>query len=304
MSEQLMPERPMPEHRPPGFTGSPLDRADHLRRDDDAVRAARMNPAARFLILDDLKPLMTRDGRDFYWARRSEAPAGLSLFLGLTADGAPRFAVDGRADDDLEARAADARSAGAMLADGRAAILAQARSILEWHRRNGWCAACGAPTRPAKAGYSRLCEQCGAEHFPRVDPVVIMLAEHDGHVLVGRGAQFPPGLFSALAGFVEPGESLEEAVARELFEEAGIRVHGVRFGASQPWPFPSSLMMGAFARADSPALDLDESEIAEARWVSRDEVRAALRGEAAWQAPPPLAIANWLLSRWAEGATS
>lgn len=286
-----------------GFTGSPLDKADHLRRDAAAIAAARMNPAARFLILEDLKPLLTEDGSDLFWARRSEAPQGTSIFLGLTADDEPRFAVDGKADDDLPARAVDARVAGATLAGGRAAIVAQARSVLDWHRRHGFCAACGAPTRIEKAGYSRQCDSCGAEHFPRVDPVVIMLAEKDGHALVGRGPNFPAGFFSALAGFVEPGESLEEAVARELFEEAGIRVRDVRFGASQPWPFPSSLMMGAFATADGFELALDPTEIAEARWVSREEVRAALSGQADWKAPPPLAIAHWLLARWAgEGA--
>jgi NAD+ diphosphatase len=281
-----------------GFTGSPLDRADHLRRDGAAIQAARMNPAARFLILEDLKPLMTEDGQDLFWARRSEVPSGTSIFLGMTQDGDPRFAVDGKVDDDIPAKAVDARVAGATLADGRAAIVAQARSILDWHRRHGFCAACGAGTRLEKAGYSRLCEGCGTEHFPRVDPVVIMLAEKDGKALVGRGANFPAGFFSALAGFVEPGESLEEAVARELFEEAGVRVSNVRFGASQPWPFPSSLMMGAIATADSFDLALDESEIAEARWVSREEVRAALQGAADWKAPPPLAIAHWLLSSW------
>ncbi len=285
-----------------GFTGSPLDRADHLRRDGAAIQAARMNPAARFLILEELKPLMTEDGKDLFWARRSEVPAGTSIFLGMTAEGDPRFAVDGKADDDIPARATDARMVGAALTDGRAAIVAQARSILDWHRRHGFCAACGSPTRIEKAGYSRLCEGCGAEHFPRVDPVVIMLAEKDGKALVGRGANFPAGFFSALAGFVEPGESLEEAVARELHEEAGIRVSGVRFGASQPWPFPSSLMMGAFATAEGFDLTLDESEIAEARWVSREEVQAALRGEADWKAPPPLAIAHWLLSNWAQAS--
>lgn len=286
--------------QPMGFTGSPLDKADHLRRDGAAIQAARMNPAARFLILDDLKPLMTQDASDLFWARRSEIPDGTSIFLGLTASGEPRFAVDGKADDDLPARATDARTVGASLSDGRAAIVAQARSILDWHRRHSFCAACGGRTRIEKAGYSRLCEGCGAEHFPRVDPVVIMLAEKDGKVLVGRGPAFPAGFFSALAGFVEPGESLEEAVARELFEEAGIRVSGVRFGASQPWPFPSSLMMGALATSDSFDLCLDLTEIAEARWVGREEVRAALRGEAEWKAPPPLAIAHWLLASWAE----
>lgn len=291
----MTPAHPLP---PLGFTGSLLDKADHLRRDGAAIQAARMDPSARFLILHDLKPMLTPEG-DLFWARRSECPQGQMIFLGLDAQGAPRFAVDGVPDDDLPAKAVDARHAGAMLADGRAAIVAQARSVLDWHRRHGFCANCGAPTRVEKAGYSRLCESCGAEHFPRVDPVVIMLAEKDGLALVGRGPRFPAGFFSALAGFVEPGESLEEAVARELHEEAGVRVHSVRYGASQPWPFPSSLMMGAFATAEGYELALDETEISEARWVSREEVRAVLEGRGDWSAPPPLAIAHWLLATWA-----
>jgi NAD+ diphosphatase len=286
-----------------GYTGGPLDRADHMRRDAAAIQAARMHPAARFLILDDLKPLMADGGADLFWARRSEAPEGTWIFLGLDRADEPRFAVDGKPDDDLPAKATDARAAGAVLGDGRAAIVAQARSVLDWHRRHGFCANCGAGTEVQKAGYSRLCTGCGAEHFPRVDPVVIMLAEKDGMALVGRGPRFPPGFFSALAGFVEPGESLEEAVARELYEEVGIGVTDVRYGASQPWPFPSSLMMGAFARADGFELALDEAEISEARWVSRDEVRDVLSGRGPWNAPPPLAIAHWLLATWVAGAS-
>jgi NAD+ diphosphatase len=283
-----------------GFIGSPLDRADHLRRDAAAIHAARLHPEARFLILTDLQPVMTENADDLFRARRSEAPEGTTIFLGLDARGAPLFAVDGTADDDLPGRPMEARAAGARLGDGRAAILAQARSVLDWHRRHGFCAACGAPTVIARAGYSRLCHACGAEHFPRVDPVVIMLAVRDGLALVGRGPRFPRGFFSALAGFVEPGESLEEAVRRELFEEAGIETSGVRYALSQPWPFPSSLMMGAFADADGHELRLDPAEIEEARWVTPDEVRAALDGRADWSAPPPLAIAHWLLRRWVE----
>ena len=155
----------------------------------------------------------------------------------------------------------------------------------------------------AKAGYSRTCQACNTEHFPRTDPVVIMLAiKRDAingdHALVGRGANFPKRFFSALAGFVEPGESLEEAVARELFEEAGIRVDKVRYLASQPWPFPSSLMIAAFAEATNVDITLDTDELEEARCVTKDEVRAALAGTGEWSAPPPMAIAHTLLKAW------
>lgn len=280
-----------------GFTGNPLDRADHFRRDSHALAMARMHPAARFLVLDDLKPLLLRDGSDLCWVRRSEAGEGPTVLLGLDDEGAPRFAVDCPCGD-IDAVPTDARACGASLDRGRAGIVAQARSLLDWHRRHQFCANCGHPTEMVKGGYGRHCDGCGAEHFPRVDPVVIMLAVKDGMALVGRQPRFPRGFFSALAGFVEPGESLEEAVARELHEEAGIRVRSVRYVASQPWPFPSSLMLGAIAEADGFELALDAVEIEEARWVSRDEVRAVLNGSGDWLAPPPLAIAHSLLAAW------
>jgi NAD+ diphosphatase len=280
-----------------GFVGGTLDRADHLRRDEAALHAARLHPGARFLVLDRLRPLLSAGGDRLHWERRSALGEGLTVFLGLDGEGLPHFAIDHEADG-LDGVATDARAAGARLPAPEAAVVAQARSLLDWHKRHGFCAACGTPTRLSKAGYARRCEGCGTEHFPRVDPVVIMLAEKDDMVLVGRQRGFPPGFFSALAGFVEPGESLEEAVARELFEEAGIRVSDVRYVASQPWPFPSSLMIGAVARAEGFELRLDETEIEAARWVSRDECAEVLDGRGPWSAPPPLAIAWWLFRHW------
>ncbi|WP_448579855.1 NAD(+) diphosphatase [Thermaurantiacus sp.] len=283
-----------------GFTGMTLDRADHLRRDEQALKLARMHPSARFLLLDGLKPVLAPDADRLLWVRRSQAPDNPSIFLGLDEEGIPHFALAGAAAD-VGGIATDARAAGTRLSAPEAGIVALARSLLDWHDRHGFCAACGAPTRPVKGGYGRQCDRCTAQHFPRVDPVVIMLAEKDGLALVGRQPGFPAGFFSALAGFVEPGESLEEAVARELWEEAGVRARSVRYVASQPWPFPSSLMIGALATADSHALSPDFEELEEARWVSREECAAALRGDGDWSAPPPLAIAHWLLRAWVEG---
>jgi NAD+ diphosphatase len=186
------------------------------------------------------------------------------------------------------------------------ALYGCARSMIDWHKRHGFCANCGMPTQVTKAGWSRTCGGCAAEHFPRVDPVTIMLAEHEGRILVGRQARFPPGRYSALAGFVEPGETIEEAVARELWEEAGIRVHSVRYVRSQPWPFPSSLMIACIGQTDDPALTLDTTEIEDAKWVDAAGVRAALAGDpdAPFIAPPPMAVAYWLLRHWVEGISA
>lgn len=286
-----------------GITGSPLDRADHLRRDPGTMVTLRSRPDARWLVMDELKPVLTQgEHADILWAYRSDVPHdAVSVFLGLTDVGAPRFAAAAPSADlvaDFGGQAVDARAAAAVLGDGRAEIVAQARSLLDWHARHGFCAACGGNTVFAKAGYSRTCTACKFEHFPRTDPVVIMLAISGEKALVGRGANFPKRFFSALAGFVEPGESLEEAVARELHEEAGIRVGKVRYLASQPWPFPSSLMIAAFAEATTEEITIDTDELEEARWVTKDDVRAALAGTGDWMAPPPLAIAHTLLKAW------
>jgi NAD+ diphosphatase len=183
---------------------------------------------------------------------------------------------------------------------GDLALYGGVRSLVDWHQRHGFCARCGATTAPIRAGWARQCASCTAEHYPRTDPVVIMLAEYEGKVLVGRGVNFPPGRFSALAGFVEPGETIEEAVRRELWEETGIRTGRVDYLMSQPWPFPSQLMIACIAQATGTALTLDTEEVAEAMWVGAEEVRAALAGDedAPFQAPPSIAVAHYMLRYW------
>jgi NAD+ diphosphatase len=183
----------------------------------------------------------------------------------------------------------------------QASLYAAARSLVDWHQRHGFCANCGSATAIFRAGWARRCDGCGAEHFPRTDPVVIMLAEYEDRALVARQASWPKGRYSALAGFVEVGESIEEAVARETLEEAGIRVRNVRYVASQPWPFPSSLMIACVAEAEDDVLTLDAKELEDAIWITRDDARVALRGDPAarFGAPPPYAIAHSLLRHWA-----
>nr|WP_232473884.1 NAD(+) diphosphatase [Sphingomonas sp. MA1305] len=272
-----------------------------MRHDPDAL-AAVMTPAARLLRLDGLMPAIADDRLS--WGSLAEAPDGAELaLLGLDADGRahvvaiPPMGAEGHAP---AMRNPQLMAILATLAPGEAATYASARSLLDWHARHRFCAKCGAPTRMFRAGWGRRCEAEGTEHFPRVDPVVIMIAEHDGRALLGRQPSFPPGRYSALAGFLEPGESIEEAVAREIAEEAGVRVRDVRYVASQPWPFPSSLMIACVAVADDDAITLDTTELEDAIWVPREVVRAVLAGgEGPFVPPPPYAIAHTLLTVWA-----
>src|SRR5690606_954 len=189
------------------------------------------------------------------------------------------------------------------LADQDLALYGTARSVLDWHARHRFCARCGSATTLAKGGWQRDCDACGAEHFPRVDPVVIMLVEREGQLLLGRQARFPPRSYSALAGFVESGESIEDAVRREVFEEAGVKVGDVRYLASQAWPFPSQLMLGCIGVAESLELVIDHDEIEDARWFTRaDVIEALARGSesTSFVPPPAQAIARDLLRWWVE----
>ena len=288
--------------RAPGFTGGTLDRADHLRHDADALAAAMGNWQARLLRLHDFEPEVTDDGR-LGWTMLTEAPDEAEFVLLGLDNGKPRFAaVTPGAGAPPPFRSPNLFRVLDQLQRGEAATFAAARSLIDWHARHGFCANCGTATALFRAGWGRRCPHCKAEHFPRVDPVVIMIAEHDGRALLGRQPSWPAGRYSALAGFLEPGESIEEAVAREIREEAGVTVTDVRYVASQPWPFPSQLMMACVATAQDDAITLDTNELEDAIWVSRDDVRAALCGEGPFLAPPPYAIAHTLLEVWAEAA--
>jgi NAD+ diphosphatase len=282
-----------------GFTGSPLDRADHLRLDEARLAGLASSLTARLLRLSSLDPVLDENGR-LAWGSLAELETGTeAIFLGLSGD-TPLFAPLVLAEPGQ--RAWSVFSILGLMAPEEAAIWGAARSLIEWHNRHLFCGRCGSATLSFRGGWGRRCSGCGLEHFPRIDPVVIMLAEHDGRVLLGRQPQYPAGRFSALAGFIEPGESIEEAVARELKEEAGIEVSDVRYVASQPWPFPGQLMIACTASAQSDALTLDRNELEDAMWASRAEVGAALSGDrgARFVAPPPFAIANTLLRHWAE----
>ena len=273
----------------PFFSGPGIDRADQVRVDPNRL-AELTGAGARQLIWLDGLPAVGEDGR-LQW----QPASATDLFLGIQ-DGQPRFS----ATEQPHANARAAFDTIGALAEDEAPLFAAALSLAWWHSRHLFCANCGASTEIERGGWSRRCPECTAQHFPRVDPVVIMLAEHEGRLLLGRQPQYPPGRYSALAGFLEPGESIEAAVARELQEEAGIKVADVTYVASQPWPFPSSLMIGCHARALEDELTIDRTELDDARWFTREEIAAALAGDAdaAFQPPPRFAIARTLLDHW------
>ena len=281
-----------------GFTGSGLDRADHLRLDESKLAGLAAHESARLLILAGLDPVLGEDGR-LAWVPLAEGCAEELIFLGLEGD-SPLFAPLVRAE--LGQRAWSVFRTLGLMTSEETAVWGAARSLIEWHNRHLFCGRCGSPTMSFRGGWGRRCGNCRLEHFPRIDPVVIMLAEHDGKVLIGRQPQYPAGRFSALAGFVEPGESIEEAVAREIREEAGLIVSNVRYIASQPWPFPGQLMIACVAEAATHEVVLDRNELDDAMWVDRAQVRAALDGDPAapFLAPPHFAIAHSLLRAWAE----
>ncbi len=285
------------------FTGAGLSRDDHIRNDPETL-AGLMDWRARLLRLDGLDPVIGSDG-SLAWGTLADAdPASELVFLG-TAEERACFAevvpTQLGSTSPISPRLWLGLTA---LEPAELASYGAARSLVDWHARHRFCARCGSGTVLAKGGWQRNCtnEACKAEHFPRVDPVTIMLVEHEGRVLLGRQPRFPARRFSALAGFVEPGESIEEAVAREVLEEAGLKVRDVSYIASQPWPFPSSLMIGCHSYADDPAITVDYTELEEADWFTREEVSAAMGGDESGRfiAPPPFAIAYHLLKWWLE----
>jgi NAD+ diphosphatase len=260
------------------------------------------------LTVDERRSVPVQEGPDgprLVWDEQPELPEG-AVYLG-EADGVPYAAVRGERSLTVNGRPVDTwtglREVGADLDDLEAGLLAQAIGMVEWHERNRFSPLTGAATTIERAGWMQRDPTTGTEFFPRIDPAVIMLV-HDGadRCVLGRQAVWPPGRFSILAGFVEPGESAETAVAREVAEEVGLRVTDVRYVASQPWPFPQSLMLGFTARVvGDPTLRLDDDEIEEARWFSREELRS---GQGPRALPPPVSIARNIIDRWVDGELS
>ena len=302
------------------FSGNPLNRVSEKRTDTAWVTAKRHDPSSLIFPMWRLQPFILGTEKsapplEIGLVRPEIADElglddAISVFLGLDGERG-MFALD-ISEISNPTRTGplaglghfrDARTAGSMVSIKDAAIIAQAKAMIDWHQRHGFCPKCGTPTKLMDAGYRRLCDACKSEHFPRTDPVVIMLATHGEECLVGRGKQFPAGMFSALAGFIEPGETIEEAVRRELMEEANVKVGEVTYYATQPWPFPSSLMIGCFAKADRREAQADENELAEVRWIERSVARELIEGRRVdgIMVPPPIAIAHHLIRAFALG---
>ncbi|MFL5887196.1 MAG: NAD(+) diphosphatase [Thermoleophilaceae bacterium] len=269
------------------FAGAVIDRAAARRTDADWIAARVADPASRAVAVTTDGVLV--DGDRAARFPLAECAAAEPVFLGVE-DGQALFAVevDGARDG---TRVVGVREAGAFLAQAEGGVVAYAAGLLNWHRRHPRCSVCGTATEIAEAGHIRRCPNCGAVHHPRTDPVVIMLVTDGDRALLGRQPHWPPGRYSALAGFVEPGESLEEAVAREVLEEAGVEVADIRYQSSQPWPFPTSLMLGFTATYAGGEAAVRDAELEDVRWFTTTEL-------AEIDLPPPLAIARRLIDGW------
>jgi NAD+ diphosphatase len=278
------------------FGGAALDRAPLERRDPAWLAARRADPSARSVLMSE-RGIWVDGGRLLL-----EAPSEDALFLGLAGE-TPLFADDVSGAEPREGRPAGLREAATELPADEAALAGYAGSLLSWHRRHRFCANCGAPTEQRDGGHERHCPACDTHHFPRTDPVAIVrVTDAQDRLLLGRQARWPEGRFSLLAGYVEPGETLEQAVRREVLEESGVELGEVSYLASQPWPFPSSLMLGFSAIATGGEPAPADGELAEVRWFGRDEVERAAGGEGPLMLAPRYSIARRLIDAWLDRA--
>jgi NAD+ diphosphatase len=299
------------------YSGNPVDRGEKERRDDQWIADKSKDSTSKFLPLRDLNVLVTDGGEDgLGWVSATDLERlGIDaspVFLGHL-DGTAHFTIDISAQAKAVAelsegngfRFVDARSVTEILSGPDSGIVAQARAQINWHNKNGFCAICGGESYMIRGGQVRKCSKCETENYPRTDPVIIVVVSDGDRCLLGqsrRGRLNRTNTYSALAGFVDQGESIEEAVAREVMEEAGIQVGQVRYHSSQPWPFPSSLMIGCHADATTTEINFDDDEMNDVRWFSRDEVSAALQGKNdTLNVPQPIAIAHHLITTWVNG---
>ncbi len=299
---------------PHTFAANPLDRGEAERRDEEWIEAQAQDPKSQYLPFSNLNVLLGDDpAPTLGWLSPDGIPSdgttSTPTMLGMM-DGATHFAIEVNEDaaafieDWSGMQFEDCRRAGEILPGPDGGIVAQARAQLDWHKRHRFCSVCGEPSEKRRGGQMRFCPSCKAQHFPRTDPVVITVVEdkEGDRCLLGqsRGRLQRMRMYSALAGFMDQGEAIEEAVAREIMEEAGIQVKNVRYHSSQPWPFPSSLMIGCIAEAATTDINMDAEEMTDVQWFSRSEVLLALEGKSELlTVPQPLAIAHHLIKAWA-----
>ena len=275
------------------FESTRHERAAHLRLGDDW-----RGPGLRVMVVGG-EYIATEHGRGIRWIDAGDAPDGLWIFLGLRDGVGHAAVVVERVPDELDP--ASLRFVGPSIAEEDASLAVHAVGLSRWHQTHRFCPRCGSGTDVIKAGHSRMCPGCGIEHFPRTDPAVIMLiTDGDDRAILGRQVRWPEGRFSTLAGFVEPGESLPDAVRREVMEEVSVVVDEVQFAGSQPWPFPSSLMLGFHGLAKPQDITVDGMELAEARWFSRAEI-SELTASGELLLPPLVSISRWLIDTWHQG---
>ncbi len=305
---------------PPGpvpLAGAGLDRAAHRRRDEAWLREAFNADNARVLVMREGLPLVEgspgmQGPRPIIWLGPQAgmlSDKAQRVFLGETRKGSPTFAIELPKNFDLGSSPIagigvfeEFRLAAMSMNEADAGSATTARALFEWHRRHGFCSNCGSRTNIEEAGWKRKCPDCGVEHFPRTDPVAIMLVAKGDKCLLGRQKVWPPRMWSCLAGFVEPGETIEQAAAREVFEESGVRTGSVcRYLFGQPWPFPSSLMIGLIIEAESEEISVDTSELETARWFTKAEMAEIFAGRHPdVNAPNPIAVAHHIMKAWLE----
>jgi NAD+ diphosphatase len=302
----------------PAFVTNILDRAAHLRGNDEKLLALESHPNSRAYVVHRDSLVVKRDGEgsrallSIDEAHKFGANPG-TIFLGLR-DGAAVFGMGITAvaveklmtRDDVAVTELRGMAMQGVVPPEQLSAIAMAKSMVSWHQRHGFCANCGTRTAMRQGGWKRDCPNCKVEHFPRTDPVVIMLVTSGDKCLLGRQKQFPPGMYSCLAGFVEAAETIEDAVRREILEESGIRCTDVNYYMTQPWPYPSSLMIGCSARATSDDIVVDRTELEDARWFDREEARLMItrKHPDGLAGPHPFAIAHHLVGRWVHGGTT
>ena len=287
------------------FAEFPLDPCDSLRGNEKELSALKNGLSSKIVLFSNGDAVM-KSVDDIYYGEASDHEN--MIFLGKDENSsyfATAVSEKFKCPDDCEIidLRTIARNAAENGFSSMPSLLARGKMLLDWHNRHEFCAKCGERSKMKRGGYERHCKACETDHFPRVDPVVIMMVVRGDKCLLGRSPHFLPGMYSALAGFMEPGETIEEACRREVLEEAGIKVGAVHYIKSQPWPFPSTLMMGVIGEAETEEISIEQDELEDARWFTKDQIRAVMKsgGDETFQVPHELAIARHILDHWMNG---